>query len=585
MRSSSEPKTAPRELPAPNHATCWPTENLWQVAQAILHYAKRGVSRTSFLQEASRLILRLFRGDVLELRLWGDGPSYRWCADNSEELHGSLTMQPADPTAACHCEDDPGLELVCEMVAGLRPIGRCDHFTAAGSYWTNDCSQPVELAFGQPPIQLCPEGGWRSIAVVSFAVDDRNCGLLLLYCRNSDCFQPQSVETLESLAKTLGMAISDSRARSALRERIKELTCLYGITQLVEQPGIQLDEILAGIVELLPPAMQYPEAAVARLAIDGREFRSAEFRDAEKWLSADVVIRGLTRGTVAVGYAEPAGITEEETFLSEEQALIDAVAGQVGLIVERKLADAERTRLEQQLRHADRLATIGQLASGIAHELNEPLGSILGFAQLATKAPQLPEPVAKDLDKIIKASLHAREVIKKLMLFARPTPLRTSRLNLNELVQDGLYFLEGRCTKNGVEMVRNLASGLPEVKADPAQILQVLVNLVVNAIQAMPHGGRLTISTASEPGAVLLTVEDTGVGMSEEVQAKAFLPFFTTKQPNEGTGLGLPVVHGIVTSHGGTIEVTSKVGIGSLFTVRLPVLDQDPEGSEDERAL
>jgi signal transduction histidine kinase len=157
------------------------------------------------------------------------------------------------------------------------------------------------------------------------------------------------------------------------------------------------------------------------------------------------------------------------------------------------------------------------------------------------------------------------------MLFARQMPPQKVQLNLNKLIEDGLYFLQSRCAKEGIELIRSFTPDLPEIIADPSQIQQVLVNLVVNAIQAMPKRGRLTIRTLTGDGYVSLIMEDTGIGMSEEVMKQIFTPFFTTKDIGQGTGLGLPVVHGIVTAHGGSIKVESKLGQGSRFEVKLPL--------------
>jgi len=139
------------------------------------------------------------------------------------------------------------------------------------------------------------------------------------------------------------------------------------------------------------------------------------------------------------------------------------------------------------------------------------------------------------------------------------------------VVEEGLCLLESRCLKQGISVERRLEAELPEIAADASQLNQVLVNLVVNAIQAMPAGGKLTIATRRSRGCVVLSVEDTGVGMDAEVQSRRFTPFFTTKDVNEGTGLGLPVVHGIVSSHEGTIAVQSAPGRGTRFEISLPV--------------
>lgn len=358
---------------------------------------------------------------------------------------------------------------------------------------------------------------------------------------------------------------------AALHERVKELTCLYGIAQVAARPGKPQDEILASIVELLPPAWQYPEITCAKIVVDGRSYETSGFRECRQKQSADVIVDGSVRGSVAVGYSEETPELDEGPFLKEERNLIDAVAGHVASIIERKQAEEDRAKLQDQLWHADRLATIGLLAAGVAHELNEPLGNILGFAQLARKCPGLPESAKGDIEKIESASLQAREIIKDLLVFARQMPPEKTRVDLNEVVERGLHFFEGRCVKEDVKLVCDLAPAPAVIKADPAQLNQVLVNLVVNALQAMPQGGSLKVQTCAENDEICLIVEDTGIGMSEETVAQIFMPFYTTKDVGQGTGLGLPVVHGIVTAHGGTIQVDSEVGRGTRFEIRLPV--------------
>ncbi len=376
---------------------------------------------------------------------------------------------------------------------------------------------------------------------------------------------------------------NDSMSRSteaALRERVKELTCLYGIAQVAARPGASLDEVLQGVVELLPPGWQYPEIASARIVLDGLEHVATGFRKGRHSQTADIIVVGARRGSVEVSYAEDRPELDEGPFLKEERSLIDAVAGQVALIVERREAEEDRAKLQEQLRHADRLATIGQLAAGVAHELNEPLGNVLGFAQLAKKCQGLPDQARKDIEKIEPACLQARDTIRKLLVFARQTRPKRTRVDLNQVVQESLSFFDARFAKDGTEVVLDLAPGPMSVIADPAQLNQVLVNLVANALQAMPEGGRLTVITRAGEGHVSLVVEDTGTGMSEDVLGKVFTPFFTTKDVGEGTGLGLSVVHGIVTSHGGSIEVESELGRSTRFEVLLPVTG--PGDSEEK---
>lgn len=402
-------------------------------------------------------------------------------------------------------------------------------------------------------------------------VADETIGFLQLENQKGDYFKAEETKLYEDIAQALGLSLVNQRAHAALRERVKELTCLYTQVQLAEQPGITLEGILQGTVELLPSAWQYPEITAGRIVLDGRSYVTANFTEWAHKLSCDIVVKNKQRGGVDVIYTEGKPELDEGPFLKEERSLINAVARQIGFIVERREADDDKLRLQDQLRHADRLATIGQLAAGVSHELNEPLGNILAFAQLAQKEPRLPEQTAQDLEKIVTTSLHAREIVKKLMLFARQTPPQKKPVNLNTIVEEGLHFLESRCSKSGVSIIRRLTEGLPEITADPSQLNQVLVNLVVNAIQAMPTGGTLTITTCACNNQVAFRIEDTGIGMGEDVLKQIFIPFFTTKDINEGTGLGLPVVHGIINSHGGAINVESVPGKGSRFEIQLPI--------------
>ena len=181
--------------------------------------------------------------------------------------------------------------------------------------------------------------------------------------------------------------------------------------------------------------------------------------------------------------------------------------------------------------------------------------------------------ISDDIDKIESASLHAREIVKKLMVFARQSIQEKVPVNISDVIEEGLYFLEARCSKAGISIIKKLDYNIPNIVADKNQLNQVIVNLVVNATQAMIEGGNIIIATFQEGNDIILSVEDTGMGIDDETIKKIFIPFFTTKEVNEGTGLGLSVVHGIVTSHGGTISVTSRINKGTSFKVSFPLKD------------
>ena len=554
-------------------------EDFRALSHKILYYANRGLPRTDFAREVSNMLIDFSGCDVVELRLKRHERYFLCRTTKDGEPHFTCDQRPCtkageDKMIACSDEDSP-LENLCRDII----LGQVDHslpfFTKNAGFWTGDSTklQIRHLAPNRQPDDKDSYlgGDYPSLAFFPLLVDGDNVGLLLLKSKKRDYFMDDEIELYEGLAQTLGVAMVQRAAQVALRERIKELTCLYGIAQLSAKPGISLEAIMQGIVELIPPAWFYPQIAAGRIILDGRSYTTTGFQEGKQRQTAEIVIGGEHRGRVEVTYLEERPELDEGPFLKEERSLIDAIAREAAIIIERRQAEEEKARLQDQLRHADRLATIGQLAAGVAHELNEPLGNALGFAQLAKKCPGLPQQAQDDVEKAVQASLSAREVIKKLMLFARRMPPKKTQVNLNQLVEEGLYFLESRCAKEGIEMVRSFSPNLPEITADPGQLTQVLVNLVVNAIQAMPEGGKLTVRTDAGDGYVSLKVEDTGLGMKGDVLRKIFMPFYTTKDVDKGTGLGLAVVHGIVTSHGGSINVDSKVGRGTSFEVKLPL--------------
>jgi len=290
-----------------------------------------------------------------------------------------------------------------------------------------------------------------------------------------------------------------------------------------------------------------------------------------------VIVAGdVKRGMVEVVYLEPRPELDEGPFLAEERRLLDSVAREIALIIERRQAETEQARLQDQLRHADRLATIGKLAAGVAHELNEPLTGILGFAELLKELPGMPPQAASDLGRIESAALHAREVVRKLLLFARQITPRQGKVCVNRLVQEVVAFFQARLTEQSIKVQTQLGGSLPDLLADESQIRQIIMNLCINAIHAMEKGGLLTIATQARGEEIVLSVRDTGPGVPEDIRDKIFLPFFTTKDVDVGTGLGLSVVHGIVKSHRGRIKVVSEAGKGAEFKVYLPVKREQP---------
>ncbi len=239
----------------------------------------------------------------------------------------------------------------------------------------------------------------------------------------------------------------------------------------------------------------------------------------------------------------------------------------------RERMDAQR-KTENRLLQAAKLAAVGEMAAGIAHELNNPLTSVTGFAELALDEFPEQNQTRKDLELVVKEAKRARDVVRRLLDFARQGESSRANASLNEVVDDVVALSRHLIHTSGVALKTHFDESLPWVMMDANQIKQVALNLVHNALQAMPDGGTLEIITTparrSNRSWILVSVRDTGVGIPQPELGKIFEPFFTTKGNQGGTGLGLSVTYGIVTDHGGTIEVESEQGKGSKFTVWLP---------------
>jgi PAS domain S-box-containing protein len=259
---------------------------------------------------------------------------------------------------------------------------------------------------------------------------------------------------------------------------------------------------------------------------------------------------------------------------------------------------SRKKELEDQVRHGQKMEAIGRLAGAVAHDFNNLLTVILGFAEGVTGHPGVPADALHDAQEVVRAAHSAAALTRQLLAFSRRQTYDARVLDLNQRIEQVRGLLD-RLIGPEVEIVTTLQQPLPVVVADPSHIDQILVNLAVNARDAMATGGRLEIGTATAvlddefvrrhrgacPGSfVKLTVADTGIGMDEEVKARLFEPFFTTKERGHGTGLGLATVYGIVKQSGGSIWVDSEPGAGAAFTIFLPVAGAETGGAAASEA-
>jgi len=229
---------------------------------------------------------------------------------------------------------------------------------------------------------------------------------------------------------------------------------------------------------------------------------------------------------------------------------------------------------QAQLVEAEKLASIGKLAAGIAHEINNPLTSVLTFSNLMLEQCPPSDPRYEKLKLMTRETNRARNIVRQLLNFGREIVIRPERISINQPVTEIADSLVAQDAFKGLELVVNPGKDLPEVLADPAQIGQVVMNLLLNAIHATTPPGRIEVSTRRIGKNVEILVSDSGAGIPEEHLRRIFDPFFTTKDATRGTGLGLAVSYGIIKKHGGEIDVASAVGRGTTFTVRLPIHEE-----------
>ena len=244
--------------------------------------------------------------------------------------------------------------------------------------------------------------------------------------------------------------------------------------------------------------------------------------------------------------------------------------GSVEYIIATGIDSTEVKQIQEQLRQTERLAELGTLASGMAHEIGTPMNVILGRAEFIMRKSE-EETTKKGLGTIITQVERITKIMNQLLSFARRRPMERRPLDLSPIILDMLDVIKERLHKYDIHPTLDLNTNVSQVLADRDQIEQVLLNLLMNAMQAMPHGGTLGIKLVKEQDQVILSVSDTGIGIPPQNVPKLFTPFFTTKDVGDNTGLGLTVVHGIISDHEGTIRVESEPGKGATFHVCLPV--------------
>jgi two-component system NtrC family sensor kinase len=408
-----------------------------------------------------------------------------------------------------------------------------------------------------------------------------------------DFLSSDDIELLVTLSNYVAIAIENSRLYSSLQrkadeyERLKEFSenivesinvgiLAAGLDGRVESWNTQIER-LTGISREGAIGRRLTELFPEELCQKFDELRVDE--------SVHNVYRMVLRQRVSVeaGEERPAGRNGHgglELAASAPQLresivnlaiapLVSREAKQIGrLIIFDDVTD--RNELERRLVQADKLSSIGLLAAGVAHEVNTPLAVISTYAQMLAKQVSGDDQKSKLLEKIAKQTFRASEIVNSLLNFSRTSPTEFAELDLNRVIRETASLVEHQFEKSGVVTALNLADDLPTMRGNAGKLQQVFLNLFINARDAMPGGGNLSVRSWAESGFAHIEVSDTGQGIPTENLARIYDPFFTTKGPKKGTGLGLSITYGIVQEHNGIIEVDSLLGRGTRFRLEFP---------------
>ena len=444
------------------------------------------------------------------------------------------------------------------------------------------------------------ELAWLLITAVALLMAVRRTIVLIHVLRPSASYQPDLAAEYVGLAISVLMLIGMARigpffseiqaSREALRqrthelaERVKELNLFFEMSRLTEQPGASVETLARGLVELCARAWQYPEIACARTTLRGEVFATANFQETDWRQAADIFVRGQPIGQIEIGYLEPRPDGDEGPFLKEERRLLNTMAERLGALVEHNETRERLQRHQVELTRVSRISTMGGMASGLAHELNQPLCAISswlrGCMDMVRSGAAKPEELLRALEVAAEQTQRAADIIEHLRALMGKGDVKPESVDVNDIIRRILDMASPDARKAGVRLQLDLRDEPLPVMVNGIQIEQVILNLVRNGLDAIQEHPTakpvLTIrSSATSASEVEVAVRNSGQAMAPSIQAHVFEPFFTTKP--EGMGLGLSICQSIVESHGGRLWIATNGEPGTTFRFTLPRNEERP---------
>ena len=562
-----------------------------RLARQVLEALNDPSSTKDAVREILQLIKDTWGFEAVAIRL-GEGedcPYYETIGflERFVQLESSLRVRDETGNLVRDAQGDAVLECMCGNVLRERTDLSQPFFTKGGSFWSN-CTTDLLASTAETERQSyirnrCNSVGYESVALVPLRVGKETIGLLQINDHRRNQFTPELIGFLEGLGASLGIAIGRKRSEEALVESQKTLDAIIESTSdfvwAVDPERFGLLTFNHGLRDYF-----FDKRGIS-IQLGHRPedlFPAGDF--VQRW--REMYTQALAEGPHTAEYTTCAGNgTLRLSFnLMTRDGRVFGISAFGRDITDLKRAEAEKVKVDAQLRQAHKMESVGRLAGGVAHDFNNNLAIIMGHVEMALDHIDPSEPIHTDLEQIRKATQRSADLTRQLLAFARKQTVAPKVLNLNETVMGMLKMLR-RLLGEDIDLNWQPAPDLWLTKVDPSQIDQILVNLCVNARDAIVDVGRLIIETgnsvldqdyvASHAGAVLgeyvrLAVTDTGCGMDHETQAHMFEPFFTTKGLGKGTGLGLATVYGAVKQNNGFIYFHSELGKGTTFTIYLP---------------
>ncbi|MFV9485087.1 sensor histidine kinase [Christiangramia sp. ASW11-125] len=353
-----------------------------------------------------------------------------------------------------------------------------------------------------------------------------------------------------------------------LKERVKELSCLYEVSSAIRKHSDSVSETLEEICSITKRAWLFPEYAIVQLEFEDYNIFTSTIPVNSVFQQSNILLFNERKGFIKVYYNTDK--LSNAHFLEEEQKLLNKIAIEISEFFERRENVKKEELLKRSAERNDRLSILGEITAGIAHELNTPLGNILGFAELI-ESNSKENQTQKDSEKIIKAAIYSRDIVKKLMFFACEMPQHKEVIQIKPIIDQALKLLTPNLEKARISYNFKIDNPVLEAQIDTIQLTQVLFNILINAIYVSPVGSIINIEVSSYSDHFILEIKDEGPGIPENLKSKIFQPFFSTKPVGEGSGLGLSVVHGIIKSHRGEIITFDNKPNGTVFQIKLPL--------------